>query len=153
MLLNCIVCNKAFKTYPSKILLGRGKYCSKGCSYKNFKGKHFSANTEFVKGQPHTFQKHITYTIARKDGRKYKLLHNPEHPHKDHRGYVREHRLVMESYLKRYLLPSEVVHHINGDTLDNSIGNLELLDKKEYDRRNIKLNMHKRWQKLEVSFP
>lgn len=58
---------------------------------------------------------------------KYILILKPDHPFANNDGYVREHRLVMEEYLGRYLSPKEVVHHINGDTEDNRIENLELL--------------------------
>jgi HNH endonuclease len=42
------------------------------------------------------------------------------------RGYILEHRLVMARKLGRPLSRHETVHHINGDTLDNEPGNLQL---------------------------
>lgn len=62
-----------------------------------------------------------------KDG--YRLVHVPEHPFSNSNNYVREHRLVMENKLGRYLTPLEVVHHIDGDKLNNSPDNLELFSK------------------------
>lgn len=62
---------------------------------------------------------------ARIDKNGYRLVWSPEHPYATKHGKtVREHRLVMEKKLGRYLKPSEVVHHIDGDKLNNHPDNL-----------------------------
>ena len=56
----------------------------------------------------------------------YILCKVPNHPFADRHGYVREHRLVMEASLGRYLHPREVVHHKNKNRADNQLANLQL---------------------------
>jgi len=56
----------------------------------------------------------------------YVEMHVPFHPYASRRGRVYEHRLVMERFLGRFLDPSEVVHHIDGDRANNAIENLML---------------------------
>jgi transcriptional regulator with XRE-family HTH domain len=56
----------------------------------------------------------------------YILEKRPDHPQATAGGYVRQHRLVMEKVLGRYLTLEEVVDHKNRDTSDNDPGNLEL---------------------------
>jgi hypothetical protein len=51
----------------------------------------------------------------------------PDHPNgTKHGNYVAVHRLVMEQKLGRYLLPTEVVDHIDGDIQNNHPDNLRV---------------------------
>lgn len=69
-----------------------------------------------------------------------------EHPYKDKRGYVLEHRLVCEKILGRFLLPEERVHHINEDITDNRPENLYITspsghNKIHYEIRHNNINL------------
>ncbi|MDO8673524.1 MAG: HNH endonuclease [Dehalococcoidia bacterium] len=57
----------------------------------------------------------------------YILIYRPDHPYRTRTGYVREHRLVVEARIGRYLLPKEVVHHRDNNPANNADDNLDLL--------------------------
>jgi len=68
----------------------------------------------------------------RKDVNGYVYIYMPNHPFTYKGHCVLEHRFVMEKHLGRTLLPTEVVHHINGITDDNRIENLMLFTNGEH---------------------
>lgn len=62
-----------------------------------------------------------------KDG--YVLIYAPDHPYATKAGRVREHRLVVESQIGRFLLPGEVVDHIDGNKSNNTPENLRVFSR------------------------
>jgi uncharacterized protein (DUF1330 family) len=92
---------------------------------KAAQGKHVGSKSPLWKGGR---TKHNGYILIKK----------LDHPFADYLGYVREHRLVMEKHLGRYLTRDEVVHHINGIRNDNRLENLQLMKDSEH-RRHHKL--------------
>lgn len=78
------------------------------------------------------------------DDKGYVKLLRPEHP-KNIRGYIYEHRAVMEEYLDRMLQPWETVHHINEIKTDNRVENLFLCTVQEHS------SIHREGKKLSES--
>lgn len=65
------------------------------------------------------------------DDRGYIRVYMPDHKHAS-KGYVLEHRLIVEEHIGRELEPHETVHHINEIKTDNRIGNLYLCSPTEH---------------------
>ena len=55
---------------------------------------------------------------------------------RNHRYLV--HRRVMEEYLGRPLRPDEIVHHKDGNKLNNDISNLEIINRADHARYHMK---------------
>lgn len=107
----CKTCGKSVFLKKSQAV--RARYCSNSCYWKSLKGSTGDKNPSYKGGRR-----------IGSDG--YYLLYSPNHPHCDSQKYVREHRLIMEKIIGRYLTKEEVVHHINGNKLDNRADNLML---------------------------
>jgi len=73
----------------------------------------------------------------------YVCIYQPKHPNCDSKGYVKEHRLVMENHIGRLLNKNEEVHHINGVKSDNRIENLRLCADRAIHAKQHVGNEHK----------
>lgn len=97
----CRHCNNEFEISKNdKRSVRKRLFCSRGCSFiwhrKKFEGCKTTANG-------------------------YIMVKVSKHPFANNRGYVYEHRLVMEKKLGRYLTPNEIVHHENKVKDDNNL--------------------------------
>ena len=143
----CLFCNSDFFSYPSRIKVGKGLYCSKECFNKSQigiscsketefkKGIHYSIKTEFKKGDVGKLSKSWKGGISSCNG--YIKIYNRYHPN-NNRGYMLVHRLIAEKYIGRYLTNEETIHHINGIKDDNRIENLYLFNNNAEHARHHK---------------
>ena len=113
MIKNCLICKKEFYTKPFQTNQGHGKYCSTKC---------YAVDAKKLRGPKSPAWKGGKY----KTPQGYVYAYQPHHPSCTKDGYVREHRLIMEKYIGRFIHPKEKVHHKNGIKDDNRIENLEL---------------------------
>ncbi len=143
---------KMSESHKARYLLIKKDFVEK---VKNFstriqKGEHRSPNTEFKEGErrsPETeFKKGQLpkrFIGRTQDSYGYINIYSPNHPYKSKKKTVKEHRLVMEKHIGRYLYPKEIVHHINGIRDDNRIENLQLLNNHSEHMKNFHNNINK----------
>lgn len=100
--IKCLNCKKIF--HP---LQYRTKYCSRSCYFKSRIGQN---HPNFKGGW-----KQLGYWFISKDGKN-----------------IGKHKHLMEQKIGRKLHKNEIVHHINGNKLDNRLDNLQIMTRKEH---------------------
>ena len=95
----CQNCGQRCFVENCQIKRGNCKFCSKKCANQ-------------LKNNPR-------WKNGRSKHRGYILIKKPNHPNITKKGYIREHRLIVEKQIGRYLHRWEVVHHINEIRDDN----------------------------------
>jgi hypothetical protein len=103
----CQVCGETF----TPMRRSKGLYCSRMCSQAGIARAAAPARGDRQRGKG--------------EGRTYRKFMGRH-----------EHRVVAEQKLGRPLLPGEIVHHIDGDYLNNDPDNLEVMTQGEHIRRH-----------------
>lgn len=113
----CECCGAVFT--PSRAH-GAARFCSKSCIWKATKGPEFNARIAAA-----TAQSRADAQRGRGAGLSYRKL-NGRH----------EHRVVAEQKIGRPLQRGEIVHHIDGNHLNNDPANLAVMTQAEHMREH-----------------
>jgi hypothetical protein len=144
----CKICGVEVRKYNPK---GKGVVCSDACLRESRRrnGKQLAADGKARPPKPTEATRKAAsermkgagcpkWNGAKTTGGagRYILVRAPDgYPFPDSigtRGYIREHRMVMELHLGRALVEGEEIHHVNHDTKDNRLENLRLMTRQEH---------------------
>lgn len=145
----CVICGKIFYKHisPSEIKLGRGVVCSKEC--KGLLNGVKKKNGFYKKCERCGKDFWVSYSKEKYHHPKYcsRYCYIPTKPMESiaYDGYKvfngkKVHRIIMENNIGRKLLTKEIVHHIDGNKLNNNIDNLQILTREEHNKIHFSIN-------------
>jgi hypothetical protein len=136
--------------FPESVPYG---YCHCGCGEKTTILPRNNTKNGYIKGEPMRFLlRHRPYVCGNigkdapgwKGGRHiekrknrntgYIRIHMPGRPRSNSRNYIYEHILVAEKALEKHLPVGAVVHHIDGNGLNNNNNNLVVCHDDNYHK-------------------
>ncbi len=136
---------KSSDTNPSKDNDYDGNICLCGCgkeldqTNKYYVKKYIHGhNVKYIKRNYPKGKTHPNWKGGGYLHQSYWYIRKPNHPFSYRNGYIAEHRLIYEHYLKILFdedvyIPSNVdIHHIDSNTQNNSLINLEALPREKH---------------------
>lgn len=146
----CPICGAKFKVWPSR----SPRTCSQRCgklllwqdlTYKETQSKAHQGKSTWS-GRKHSRESilkmrsiHLRSSEPQLRRNGYIYIYAPDHPRQIN-GRVPEQILIAERVIGRLLKPTEVVHHINGNKIDNRNGNLLVCESRYHQWLHSKLN-------------
>ena len=102
------------------------KFCACGCGQLMPVPRYLSWTRRFIHGHNWRNKKRDTkgWKLSEQG---YVMIYEPNYPYGKKDGWVKEHRLVWETFNNAILCKWTDVHHINGIRHDNRIENLQAL--------------------------
>ena len=158
--IQCLHCGTTFNVFPSQATNGRRKYCSAKCrnAVNNARlsgGRLGIAHTEESRAKMAAAAKGKSLRELSSQWKGGKYVDSAGYVHVmidalppdsqtmarrlTSRKYVLEHRLIASVAINRAVLPSEVVHHVNGVKTDNRPENLFVIDRKAHSKEHRKM--------------
>lgn len=140
----CLYCGKKFQLNASetRVKLKIVHYCSSKCRdnarKKGIIKKCINCGKEFYTTRNECCSKKCVYEYKKKNYKHKIYLENGYEVRYiggyNKKGNVKNHRYIMERYLGRKLNENEIIHHKDGNKLNNDINNLEVMTRSEHSK-------------------